>query len=149
MRAFELTAAIEELFNCQLGEHRAWTRNPPGLPLTPEDHEAILDGEKNWYAVFGYSCGNCTEEKLVNALWQDVQAMHKLCSSPRPTLIWRRKPEYRSGMYDRKRFRTITLRIVIPELAHGSLREQWLKVPSYKAECAPFECPFRLPALEG
>jgi hypothetical protein len=142
VKAFELTGAIERLFACIDGEPRAWTRNPPQpLPETDEEYYAIPDEDKNWYAVFGFSCKDCTEEQLIDALWADVQRMHALCVNERPTLIWRRKPEYREGTFNRKRFKTISIRIVIPEIAHGSLREEWLRTPAHKPECAPYNSP--------
>jgi hypothetical protein len=142
VKAFELAGAINTIFDCIDGEPRAWTRNPPGLPIADDDeYAAIPDEEKNWYAVFGYQCSSCTEEQLVDALWADVQRMHALCVATKPTLLWRRHVEYREGTYNRKRFKTISIRIVIPEIAHGSLREEWLKTNSYKAECEPYPCP--------
>lgn len=139
MKAFELAGAINTIFHCIDGEPRAWTRNPPFTPGNLGDD--VPDEEKNYYAVFGYSCTTCSEEQLVDALWKDIQAMHALCTSERPTLLWRRKPEFREGTHDRKRFRTLSIRIVIPEIAHGTLRSEWLKTNSYKAECEPYPCP--------
>lgn len=142
MKAFELTGAIENLFQCSMGEPRAWTRDPPAMPSINGIEEVVVpDIYKNWYAVFGYSSDSASEEQLVDALWRDVQEMHKLCVNERPTLLWRRKPEYQEATYNRKRIRTISIRIVIPEIAHGTLRDQWLKAPSIKPECEPFPRP--------
>lgn len=137
MKAFELTKAIEQLFDCRMGEPRSWTRNPPDF-VTFGD---IPDEDKNWYAVFGYSGTDCTEERLVDALYADFKAMHFLCTQPRPTLLWRRKPEYREGIANGQRYRMIAARLVIPEIAHGSLRTEWLKVRSHKPDCESYRSP--------
>lgn len=146
MKASELTAAVEQLFDCKDGEPRAWTRNPPIMRLANSCDDLYLDlhlpdEDKNWYAVFGYSDASCTEEQLVDALFADIRAMHFLCTNARPTLLWRRRPQYHEGIDSGQHFRQLSVRLVIPEIAHGSLRHEWLKVRSYKPEGSPFPSP--------
>lgn len=139
MKATELLAAIETLFDCIDGEPRAYTRNPP-RPLHLDD-DTVPEEKRHWYEVFGFSSHTHTEEQLVDALWADVQVMRALCTSERPTLIWRRKPEFSEGTIDRKRFRKVSIRIVIPEISSGELLLKWTGLRSNKPEGEPFKEP--------
>jgi hypothetical protein len=134
MKASELLTAVEGIFACVDGEPRAWTRNPPFLPLATRDDEVPGD-QKYWYQVFGFSSDSGTEEQLVDALWKELQWMRSLCLDPKPTLIWRRKPEYSEERINRKHIRKISIRIVIPELTKGP--GVWIRTPAYKPDNEP------------
>lgn len=130
MKAFEFALEAGKIFDCSIGEPTAWTHNPPDKWGDPNELEITPPEQKHWYAVFGYQGG--TEEQLVNALFEDFEAMLRMCESKPPTLLWRRMP---SLYFDPLTFHT---RFVIPELAFGEKRKAWLRIPSYKGEMHPY-----------
>lgn len=135
MKAFEFQAVVEKLFDCRMGEPRAWTRNPPSMENMGDE---VPDDQKHWYAVFGYQGDHkCREERLVGALLTDFTAMLVVCESPRPTLLWRSLPRYDEGQ-GRWPMRTFRTRIVIPELAFGEKREDWIRISSHKPEASEY-----------